>query len=285
MSPSGMSTLETRYRGLLRAYPRWYREDRGEEMLATLLEAARPGQSRPTGRETRSLILGGLRTRSRHGQQLTAAGSLRSAVLLAAVLILLTEDAFQLFLVWGGWAPDLLRYWIQVVLALLTLAVAVGAWLGRRAVAAAAIVCASLWVYQPPGEHLSEAIPLVLACVASAVLSLRRERLPRSWLWLAWLAFALVELPWVFGSVGLLHVVGHYGLFGLLAAALAWSVVDARPLAAVALWLAVLYGTDTIEDFVRKGVHVYFWGWWLPALITTLLLGTAVWQTRRQALL
>jgi hypothetical protein len=285
MSPSGMSTLEARYRGLLRAYPPWYRADRGEEMLATLLEAARPGQSRPTGREIRSLILGGLRTRARHGQQLTAAGSLRSAVLLAAVLILLTEDAFQSSMVWGGWAPNMPYYWIQFVLALLTLAVAVGAWLGQRAVAAAAIVCAGLWLYQPPDRDPSQAILLVLACIAVAVLALRRERLSRSWLWLAALAFALVELPRVSGTSDLLHLVGNYGLFVVLAATLAWSAVDARPMTAVALWLAAFYVGDTIEDFVRSGVHVYFWGWWLPALITTLLLGTAVWQTRRQALL
>ncbi|HXL92457.1 MAG TPA: hypothetical protein VN969_26275 [Streptosporangiaceae bacterium] len=35
-----MSTLERRYSRLLRAYPAAYRQERGAEMLATLLEAA-----------------------------------------------------------------------------------------------------------------------------------------------------------------------------------------------------------------------------------------------------
>jgi hypothetical protein len=56
-------SLEGRYRRLLLAYPRSYREHRGEEIVATLMEDARPGQTRPDRRARLDLALGGLRER------------------------------------------------------------------------------------------------------------------------------------------------------------------------------------------------------------------------------
>ena len=56
-------TLERSYRRLLWAYPRWYRRERGVELLSTLLDAAAPDQRRPTVREAVDLVLGGLRCR------------------------------------------------------------------------------------------------------------------------------------------------------------------------------------------------------------------------------
>jgi hypothetical protein len=52
--------LARRYRRLLFCYPRAHRRD---EMLATLLEAAPPGRTRPTVREAANLIRHGLRAR------------------------------------------------------------------------------------------------------------------------------------------------------------------------------------------------------------------------------
>ena len=59
---SGMS-LERQYRRLLLAYPRSYRERRGEEIVATLLDDAEPGRTRPDGRAVLDLVVGGLRER------------------------------------------------------------------------------------------------------------------------------------------------------------------------------------------------------------------------------
>ena len=53
-----MNPLERRCRWLLRAYPRWYRRQRDDEMLATLLEASQPGQRWPSARDVRALIHG-----------------------------------------------------------------------------------------------------------------------------------------------------------------------------------------------------------------------------------
>jgi len=55
--------LERRYRRLLVSYPRRWRREHGDEVVGTLLDAAGPGQRRPTRRETVNLIGNGLRRR------------------------------------------------------------------------------------------------------------------------------------------------------------------------------------------------------------------------------
>ncbi|MEW9555025.1 hypothetical protein [Nonomuraea sp. NPDC050783] len=57
--------LERRYRRLLRAYPEHYRAEHGEELIGTLMEAARPGAQRPPLRETAHLLAGGFTARVR----------------------------------------------------------------------------------------------------------------------------------------------------------------------------------------------------------------------------
>ena len=81
-----MTALERRCHLLLRAYPAWYRAERGDEILGTLLEAGPPDRSWPTSRDSRALIVGGLRVRAGMHLRLTTAAALRQAVLLAAVI-------------------------------------------------------------------------------------------------------------------------------------------------------------------------------------------------------
>ncbi|MFC5002825.1 hypothetical protein ACFPIJ_33980 [Dactylosporangium cerinum] len=57
--------LERRYRRLLRWYPRAFRKDVGAELVTTLLDAAEPGQRRPSRRAVADLVKGGLRQRFR----------------------------------------------------------------------------------------------------------------------------------------------------------------------------------------------------------------------------
>ena len=52
-----------RYRRLLWAYPRWYRRERGREILTTLLDAAAPDRRWPSARDAADLLRGGLRRR------------------------------------------------------------------------------------------------------------------------------------------------------------------------------------------------------------------------------
>jgi hypothetical protein len=55
--------LTRRYERLLEVYPENYRAGRGQEILGTLLDGARPGQRWPSIREAAGLVRGGLRTR------------------------------------------------------------------------------------------------------------------------------------------------------------------------------------------------------------------------------
>jgi hypothetical protein len=58
-----VTPLERHCGWLLHAYPAWYRRQRAGEMLGTLLEASPPGRKWPSGRDTRALVIGGLRVR------------------------------------------------------------------------------------------------------------------------------------------------------------------------------------------------------------------------------
>lgn len=58
-----MSPLEQRYRRLLLAYPRPYRQAHGEELLDVLLDCSAPGRTVPALKEATGLVAGGLRQR------------------------------------------------------------------------------------------------------------------------------------------------------------------------------------------------------------------------------
>jgi hypothetical protein len=285
-----MTGLEARYRWLLRAYPVRYLQDRGEEMLDTLLEAAAAGRSWPSARDARALILGGLRVRAWHGKRQTAAVSLRQALMLAAVLELISFSAFDLDEFRAGVAVHLpvhsmLYAWVSLALGLLSLGAAAGAWVGRRAIiTVTALATAGLYIYQP-WEGLAGTTGPVLALVVLVILVIRRERLPRSWLWPAMMVFAGFLLLTSFPGAGVLHVVGESALFAVPGAAIAWSLVDARPITAAAVWLTVLFGADFIQDFADGGWGIYLLGYSLPAIIAIAAAIVGVWRLRRQAIL
>jgi hypothetical protein len=58
-----MTGLERHCRWLLRAYPAWYRRERSDEILGTLLEVSPPGRSWPMFSDARTLIVGSFRVR------------------------------------------------------------------------------------------------------------------------------------------------------------------------------------------------------------------------------
>ena len=96
--------LARRYQRWLVAYPRTYRHERGPEILATLLDAADPGRSRPAAREAALLLRHGL------GRRLAEFGR-RAFVIaaFAAVLGGLSGIALGSWLAWRDvdpMAPD-----------------------------------------------------------------------------------------------------------------------------------------------------------------------------------
>ena len=87
-------SLEMRYRRLLTVYPAEHRRAYAEEMVAVLMEGARPGQQRPSVREAADLLRCGIAARAGRGVQFfrgagwpdaAAVAGLIGAVVLAAV--------------------------------------------------------------------------------------------------------------------------------------------------------------------------------------------------------
>ncbi len=105
---AGGAGLERAYRRLLLAYPRWYRDQRGEEILGTLLDAAadHPDQRHPDLADALPLIGHGLAVRAdlsgdgALGELLGVAASpgLASAAVLATVVFFLGE--------WNPWSSS-----------------------------------------------------------------------------------------------------------------------------------------------------------------------------------
>ena len=119
-----------------------------------------------------------------------------------------------------------------------------------------------------------------LALVVLAILVIRRERLPRQWLWLAGPFFVAYLLPELFPFNGLLHAAGDLVLFTVFGAIIVWSLVDARPIVAAALWLAVIFDAGSIAGFASPGPHI-LWKTWLPAIIATGVAIAGIWRLRR----
>lgn len=97
-----MTELSDRYRRLLRWYPRDHRADHEEEMLGVLMATARPGQARPTLRETGDLIRGGLQVRAARAVAAAAGAGWRDAFTATGVLIplIMSLNAVRLALEW-----------------------------------------------------------------------------------------------------------------------------------------------------------------------------------------
>ncbi len=292
-----MSKLEQRYRRLLLMYPRSYREARGGEMLGTLLESSAPGRSRPTVRDTRALILGGLKVRSGADQRLTVAESVRLVVLLAACLDIVSQANFWFADVRGSWGytfPSMAYSWISLALGLLAVATVALAWSRWRATALIVTAAAAvLWMYHPRGRDWADAIGPVLALAAIAIVIYRRPGRPRlPWAWLALPGALLVaELTAAILQATTSVPPGvDYVSFILLAGAILWSIVDARPLAAVAIWLAWAFGGSSVYLLTRNPSFAFSsfvtgWVWESLTLIALLVALIGIRHLRRQSAL
>jgi hypothetical protein len=274
--------LRRRYQRLLFTYPTDYRTVHGEEILSTLLEAARPTQRWPSWRESTSLLLGGLRMRARQAAKESPRRLWTDGLHLGVLLVVLVNL---------GSAPQLrFPLWTALV-AVGALAVLRG-W-GRTALAATAI--GALAVARPllPQVGLSWWLPgygawsavgrYVWPAVVLAVLAwpgVGRLR-PRSWWWLllpaAQAALALAEGPW--------SVVKAGAEVGLLLAVLVVAVgaLDPRPAIAAAVYLVpgLLYAAESIAEGAPSTLAL---GYWMVLAVLTATLAAAAWRTRRQQL-
>jgi hypothetical protein len=97
-----VSDLEHSYRRLLLVYPRWYREDRSDEIVSTLLDAAQLGQRHPGISEAAQLVGHGLAVRT----DLSADGALGRVLGRAASPCLTSAGVLAaVAFIFGEWAP------------------------------------------------------------------------------------------------------------------------------------------------------------------------------------
>jgi hypothetical protein len=294
-----MSALERRCRRLLRAYPAWYRRDREEEMLGTLLEASPAGRRWPSARDARAVIAGGLRVRAGLGQRQSAAGHVRLMVMLAITLPLILESAHGIGRVAYMTVTVTGRHDSGVVPALayaaayyLLLLPAVGtAWLGPRVVLTVAVVAAVVLALADAGRDLAwqPAAEVLDAALLVGLIVLVRggQRLPKSWLWLAGAEFAFAALL-TYARFALvppgapppfaMDVLWWAILFGIVAL---WMPIDARP--ALALAISVVYSNLAADLSAGRWLNV--WAWYTPVAAAVILAAAASRSIRRQTAL
>ncbi|MEH0937896.1 hypothetical protein [Micromonospora psammae] len=287
-----MTELERRYRWLLRAYPRAYRQYRADEMLETLLATADDERRRPSLREAAALVVGGLRARTGVDRLGSRSALGHSALRLSALSLLVYGMTLWAggpisFLVTmlseGPYKPD--TWWFIVIPALLTIALFAAAWGSYRLASAAAILTlvahhwsANWWdqtswfwsIHSLQHAIVPKSWPALLASLAL----LRLLRAPRT----------PVTKPWAWPVLGALAVVALtpspingwsdaplMSLYAFAALAVITAPIDARmPIVATVLLLVPALAQATYQLYFKQA------GWELGTSITTILILAAV---------
>jgi hypothetical protein len=280
-----MSALERRCRLLLRAYPAEYRQERGEEIIGTLLEATPPGRSWPLFRDVRALAVGGLRARAAQNRRLTTAANLRIAALVGvAGYLAFSAVAYLVVAVRALIALDVAHQagWPALAVAVVVGTTVALAWVSRRRavlvaavlVAAVAVSLTGAWGHSDFGWPVTE-----LACLtALALLAGRAERPGGRWLWpVALVAAVPLVMNFLPGAGTLVFgvLLGVVGFVGVL-----WVVVDARPAIAAATFLLAFWLPSGINS-LASGAGIAAG---VPLLaIVSVVTAVAVWRLRRQS--
>jgi hypothetical protein len=150
-----MTELERRYTRLLRLYPTGYRQARGAEMLAVLMDSAPPDRRRPQWREVRGLILGALRVRAGANDRRTAGQSWRVALRAAALMLLIQYAGNALWpLMYNPDDAGVPIAQVAVSIAIATACVLAIVAVFRGAYLAAAVVSAGAFVLETIGPQI-----------------------------------------------------------------------------------------------------------------------------------
>jgi hypothetical protein len=272
-----MTALERRCRLLLRVYPAAYRQDRGEEIIGTLLEATPAGRSWPGARELRGIALGGLRARAALNRRLTTTANLRIAALVGVTVYLaFALSIYVIMLTRGGIG------WPSLPVAALVVMAGTLAWVSRRrGLVLTAVIAAAIAVSLVFSWRLSTLgiVVTVLACLAAVALLGRRDERPgRRWLPAVALVAAIPLLSALTSGTG--HLVFGPLLAGLGILSLLWMVIDARPAIATAVFLLALWLPSGIDNLARgSGIAAG-----VPLLvIVSAMAALAIWRLRRQS--
>jgi hypothetical protein len=272
--------LWRRYRRLLVVYPPSYRAARGEEILTTLLEGARPGQRFPTPREAAGLVLGGLQARARQAAADPPARPWTEGLHLGVILVGLVNLGTVAIVMPPPW----------------TLLVGVGtvaALRGRARTALVATTAAALVVARPvlglsfglfwwlPGYGdwsavARYALPALLLAVLARPGAARLR--PRSWWWLLVPAVQLAVPP---SATWRLAEAGVQVALALAVLLVTVGLRDPRPAVAAAVYLTpgLLFAA---ERLTRGPVGPRMLAYWtVLAGLTTVLVAAAAWRTIR----
>lgn len=293
------SPLERWYRRLLHAYPGPYRRAHGEEILTTLLDAARPGQRLPDPRQAASLLAGGLRARA----VLAGGGSSRrlwaSGLWLGALLLVAENAASALSAQW----QELSRPSVLAILPILGLVALLGGWrrTGLVLVAATAAVAptplgvtigvgaytGAIW---SPGLQARYLLPAAILTVLAWRSPAGKDR--GSWWWLLLpvglaavpaLVNASHPSPALLANPVLWQLISSWPVSGLLAlilplAALALSRMDPRLPVAVSVYLSPLVASALGVAIAWGGTPILavavVWGGLTALLVTAAVLGS-----------
>jgi hypothetical protein len=224
----------------------------------------------------------------------------RQAVLLGAALALVwfASNVLGRDVAAAAWSPGAnpdIGYWIAWDA--LALAAPLGAWLAPRpVVAVSALAPAAVWAWQYWGDWM--VIEPAGWLILLAILVYGRERLPRSWLWLAGAISAAnildqLTIAPLYASHGPLHTPLAIALWIILGVVVFWAAVDARPALAMAIWLALYYLIPSLLGYIAHGVigiagpgpWQWPWQWYLLAAGSVVLSAAALWRLRHQAAL
>jgi len=278
--------LRRRYERLLFTYPAAYRRAHGDEIISTLLEAARPDQRLPAPRETASLLLGGLRTRAHQAARQSPRRLWADGLQLGVLLIVLVNLGHALQTPF----PPRFPLWIALV-AVAALAVLRGWTRTALVVNAAAALAAARpllprvglpWWLPGYGDWSAVAryaVPVAVLAVLAwpRVGSLRA----RSWWWLVLPVATALPLEgdaWALAQAGL-----QVGLL-LVVLVVAVRSLDPRPAIAAAVYLApgLLYAAE--ESTTAGAPSTLALGYWAVLAALMVALAAAAWRIRRQQL-
>jgi hypothetical protein len=313
--------LERRYRRLLVTYPAEYRQDHESEILGTLLEAAAPGQQRPSPREAAALLLGGLRTRARLaarsprlmwsdgvrlGVLLILSGYASGGIRLGALLVMwqlsssaigsrLGVGAWGVPYWWSGGLPVTTAPWAAVGIASCLALMAVVRDRHRIALAAVAGAVVVALVVAETRPFTPVPLSLVLAGGVVGVLAFRRSPTPgrRPWpWWLASLVLVWVGVDAALGDSGtefvpVTPILLELGPVAILLV-LSLATIDPRPAVAVALSAAAGVCTNALTFTVLAPQTLAHQDAQIVALLGLVMVGTplalglaALWMTVR----
>ena len=257
-----MTELERRYERLLRLYPAAYRQTRGAEMLAVLLDSAPADRRRPEWRQVRGLIVGALRIRAGAHERRSVGQSWRMALRTAALMLMMETLGVHVARIVFSSLSDV-RPVVTVAVALACLLAMVAVF--RGAYLAATLVMTGAFVFITVAEHgtyhslpwqLPWQLPLAVALVMPLI-GRRRVVVPRALnliVPLPLLSIALDVYGMRVGNLFLVYIAPVAVYVTLAVAAILWSTVDERVAMSFGLAYLSVYTSTIIGRAMLSGI-------------------------------